>query len=99
MMNELIPNDIVIRIERIGLIILMCFVLSAHVVEANNSDPYISCSDESLEWAFGKDYGLMPIHEIDETWNRRHGNIFRINGWDNLEDTWARISKAYEERS
>ena len=50
-----------------------------------------------LEWAFGKDYWMLPLHEMDTAWNRLHIDIFMLHGYDPLIESLERIGRAYME--
>ena len=48
---------------------------------------------EWTEWAFGE--RDIMIHEIDEKWNERHGDLFTLKGTDNVDEAIRRIEEAY----
>ncbi len=54
-------------------------------------------SDACWEWAVGEDYGMLYPNEVGQEWNKRHEDIFRINGTDLVNDAYDRIAGACEE--
>ena len=55
-------------------------------------------SDSCWKWALGEDVFIISLDQIDEEWNKRHEDIFHINGYDLLNETYDRIARACEER-
>lgn len=50
-----------------------------------------------MEWAFGDGFGSMPIINSHLVWNERHGDIFILFGYENIEEGIKRIGRAYLE--
>ena len=51
--------------------------------------------EDCIEWAFG---GINPdfdVMEIMQIWNKRHGDIFKLNKKDSIAAALVSIGKAY----
>ena len=79
-----------------GKVILIFCVIIFLICSGVNA--YNLPSDSCLEWAFGKNAGSLGTWEIDDEWNKRHKDIFKIYGYDILEEALDRIEKVCEER-
>lgn len=53
--------------------------------------------DKIREWAFGKNHKNVPFYYEDEEWNKRHSDIFFLDGNVYILDTYKKIEKAYHE--
>jgi hypothetical protein len=51
-----------------------------------------------LCWAFGEDYGSLPLSELKDRWNERHGDLFLLYETDLINESLKQIGKAYLKR-
>lgn len=64
----------------------------------NNShlrELFDSAPDACWEWAFGEHWRTQLLHELDECWNLRHGDLFTLQGSDLFDKSVNRIKDAY----
>ncbi len=52
-------------------------------------------ADACMDWAFGDEWESLPIYQLDEAWNKRHGDLFVLNGCDRVIDGTEKIGRAY----
>jgi hypothetical protein len=50
---------------------------------------------DCLLWAFGPGYGGIPLSMLDVEWNMTHGDLFLINGSDEVFESMQRIGEAF----
>ena len=51
--------------------------------------------DDCMRWAFGEHYEILDIFDSHNVWNKRHGDIFILNGDELISESIYRIGKAY----
>ena len=51
--------------------------------------------DLVLKWAFGADFGIIPMGTWPSRWNTRRGKLFRIDKRDDIIEVFKRIGAAY----
>jgi len=51
--------------------------------------------EDCMRWAFGEDWGILRIQQIDEVWNSRHDDLFQIPGTELIITAFEKIGKAY----
>ena len=65
------------KITIIGFVLvslLMLGLITSQDLKFRKSD------DACMRWALGNEYGSLFRSELDEVWNKRHGDIFMLNG-------------------
>jgi hypothetical protein len=54
-------------------------------------------SKDCMSWAFGEDWFNLSFPDMDDRWNERHQDIFRIEEYDIVCQSLERIAKAYNQ--
>ncbi len=57
-------------------------------------DSGVNDVDDCLVWAFGEEYWILELSELDDKWRDRH-DIFVIEGHDCIVESTQRIAKAW----
>ena len=52
--------------------------------------------EKCLSWAFGDDWGSLPMGNLSARWNSRHGDLFVMNITDRVDESKAKIIKAFK---
>lgn len=53
--------------------------------------------DRCMAWAFGDDWKDLPMAGSDHQWNKLHEEIFTIYPFDDIDSTFVKIGKAWND--
>ena len=51
--------------------------------------------EDCMLWALGEGYEALPVHELDDVWNSRHGDLFMLSGLEAKEVALDLMREAY----
>lgn len=52
--------------------------------------------EECLRWAFGEEYKLLYLKDLDDQWQQLHPELFVIEGHDCIVESTIRIAKEWQ---
>ena len=51
--------------------------------------------EECYRWAFGDDVASLPTMGSHRIWNRRHGELFTLEGYEDIAEGTKKIGRAF----
>lgn len=66
-----------------------------HTIERILADNGVGDIEDCLVWAFGEEYKLLKLRDLDDVWTQRHSDSFTIKGSDCIIESTKKIAKVY----